>query len=59
MASIIRLLIWRTTLYGFGLLNYFLYLCLGVKNGTFFRKSTEREKNEFLLGNAKISIYLD
>jgi hypothetical protein len=52
MAGIIGILIWRIALYSFGLANYFLYLGLSLSNGTFFRKTTEREKNEFLLGKA-------
>ena len=50
MASVIGSLIWRVTLYSFGLFNYLLYLGLALSNGSFFRKTTEREKNEFLLG---------
>lgn len=51
MASIIGSLIWRVALYSFGLFNYLLFLGLALGKGSFFRKTTEREKNEFLLGN--------
>jgi hypothetical protein len=56
MNSIIGLIIWRITVCSFGLFNYFLYLGLAIRNGTFFRKSTEKEKNEFLLGSEIIFI---
>jgi hypothetical protein len=58
MASIIGLFLWRIALYSFGLLNYALYFGIAVRNGSFFRKSTEREKNEFLLGKTDVSLIL-
>jgi hypothetical protein len=59
MATMIGFLIWRITLYSYGLLNYFLYLVVGVRSGAFFRKPTEREKNEFLLGNPQTSTFVE
>jgi len=58
MASVIGFVLWRISLYSFGLLNYVLYLAIAVRNGTFFRKPTEREKNELLLGKAAVSFIL-
>ena len=52
MANIIIYLIWQITLYSYGLFSFFLYLALAVRSGTFFSKPTEREQNEFLLGEA-------
>jgi hypothetical protein len=54
MANIIAFLFWRISLYGFGLFNYFMYHGLSIRSGSFFRKSTEQEKNEFLLGEARV-----
>jgi Alpha/beta hydrolase family len=58
MASSIGFVLWWITLYSFALLNYVLYLGIAVRNGTFFRRSTEREKNELLLGKAEVSLIL-
>lgn len=53
MAGIIGLLIWQVALYSFGLFNYFFYLAITVSSGTFFQRTSERDRNEFLLGNEK------
>lgn len=55
MANIISFLIWQAILYSYGLFNFFLYLGLAVRSGTFFSKPTEQEQNEFLLGETKSS----
>ncbi len=52
MANFISFLIWRVTLYSYGLFSFFLYLGIAVRNGTFFSKPAEKEQNEFLLGRA-------
>jgi hypothetical protein len=58
MASVIGFVLRRISLYSFGLLNYVLYIAIAVRKGHFFRKSTEREKNELRLGKAEVSLIL-
>lgn len=36
--------------YWFAILNYFLYIGLSIQSREFFRKDTEQDKNQYLIG---------
>ncbi len=51
MASgLVGLLVRRTSFYAFGFFNLCLFLGLFIKNGTFFKKDTEKDKLQFAIG---------
>lgn len=52
-SSFVRQLVGKVSFYSFGLFNYFLFLGLFIKNGTFFKKDTEQDKLQYDIGIAK------
>jgi len=46
-SSFVRQLVGKVSFYSFGLFNYFLFLGLFIKNGTFFKKDTEQDKLQY------------
>ncbi|KAK5272300.1 hypothetical protein LTR96_001930 [Exophiala xenobiotica] len=58
-SSFVRQLIGQIVFYAFGLFNYFLFLGLFIKNGTFFKKDTEQDKLQYDIGMAKALSHAD
>jgi hypothetical protein len=58
-SSFVRQLIGQIVFYAFGLFNYFLFLGLFIKNGTFFKKDTEQDKLQYDIGIVKVLSHAD
>ena len=48
--SLAQLMIWKTALYTFAILNWFLYLGLAISSGSFFKKATEQDRLQLAIG---------
>lgn len=49
-SSFIKHLLGRVAFYSFGIFNWFLFLGLFIKNGTFFRRDSEQDKLQYAIG---------
>jgi succinate-acetate transporter protein len=54
-SNILGLLFRRAAFYSFGLFNWLLFLGLFVKNGTFFKKRTEKDELQWAIGWLSLS----
>lgn len=46
----VQTLVWKVALYGFGLLNWFVYLGLAITSGSFFKRDTEQDRLQLQIG---------
>lgn len=46
----LRRLLGRVSYYSFGIFNWFLFLGLFMKNGTYFKKDSEKDRLQFAIG---------